>query len=267
MTLFRGAEHDLERLVRTHLFIIAPNNSGSTFLMNALATSAATWNLPREGQHCLGFQGPSTRSTGSHLIWASERKWIETFRDQSAYDWQASRKAWAFQAFARTPDASVLVVKSPPFLLNVAALERNFDRARFLFMVRNPYAVVEGICRRPVPAGLGTDPLDAAARHVLECLRRQKSNIAAFSHAGAAFTYEEMCADPTGTAGAIRQLVPEVDDLDLDQRIPVKGLYDSELCDMNAEQIARLSAARIERLGQVFAQERDLLRYFGYDLL
>ena len=53
-----GALHDVERAVGTHLFGIAPNNSGSTFLKEALATCRATWNLSREGQHVLGFAGP-----------------------------------------------------------------------------------------------------------------------------------------------------------------------------------------------------------------
>ena len=35
----------------------------------------------------------------------------------------------------------------PPFLLLVDQLERHFRNAKFLFTVRNPYAVCEGICR------------------------------------------------------------------------------------------------------------------------
>ena len=45
-----GAFHDLERTVTTHLFVICPNNSGSSFLQNALATSRRTWNLLDEGR-------------------------------------------------------------------------------------------------------------------------------------------------------------------------------------------------------------------------
>ena len=48
-TVFLGALHDLERVVVTHLFVICPNNSGSTFPRKALATSRRTWNLPWEG--------------------------------------------------------------------------------------------------------------------------------------------------------------------------------------------------------------------------
>ena len=44
-----GAGRDLSRTITTHLFVLSPNHGGSTFLQQALATSRATWNLPREG--------------------------------------------------------------------------------------------------------------------------------------------------------------------------------------------------------------------------
>ncbi len=58
-----------------------------------------------------------------------------------------SWRLWHFQAFARDPAASVFYTKTPHFLLHVDELARHFPNARFLFMVRNPYAVCEGICR------------------------------------------------------------------------------------------------------------------------
>ena len=42
MTRVYGALHDVGGAVRTHLFGVAPNNSGSTFLKEALATCRAT---------------------------------------------------------------------------------------------------------------------------------------------------------------------------------------------------------------------------------
>ena len=64
MSRVYGAMHDVERAVETHLFGIAPNNSGSSFLKEALATCRSTWNLTREGQRMLGFVGPATPRKG-----------------------------------------------------------------------------------------------------------------------------------------------------------------------------------------------------------
>ena len=42
MSYVPGAGHDLDRLIRTHLFVVCPNNSGSSFL------SAALGSIPRQ---------------------------------------------------------------------------------------------------------------------------------------------------------------------------------------------------------------------------
>ena len=277
-----GVDHDLEGLVDTHLFGICPNNSGSTFLMQALATSRATWNLPKEGQGVLGFRGPASGKESSvaglprtGLFWAYRQQWIDVFTDPRHYDWPRIRKAWYFLAFARDSGASVFYTKSPSHLLIVDQLVRHFRNPKFLFMVRNPYAVCEGICRsfapRPLPiaprAGEGVNPLVAAATHVVNCLERQRRNLETHGNRGAFFTYEAMCAAPERVAREIHTLVPAIGDLNLRQRLPAKRRYYEMLTDMNARQIARLDAEQIATLNRVFRAHRDTLDYFGYDLM
>lgn len=268
MTRVYGARHDLEDRVSTHLFVICPNNSGSTFLKEALATCRMTWNLEREGQHVLGFAGPSSRSNRTGLVWASEPRFILLY-DAAAYNWALIRKAWYFQAYARDPAATVFVTKSPPFLLNVAALERHFTNARFLFMVRNPYAMVEGIWRRRsrLPGAKADAVLDAAARHAVACLAYQRRNVDTYRTNGRFFAYETMCRDPARVERTVRSLVPDIDDLTLRQKLPVKGMYDEMLTDMNDRQIARLTAAHIEVINRVFLAHHHLLDHFGYRIL
>ena len=263
-----GAGRDLEHTVTTHLFGICPNNSGSTFLVRALDTCRATWSLPREGQWIRGFRGPVIEDPPLKLIWACEQSFIRRFTDPAGYDWPRTRKAWYAQAYARDPAASVFVSKSPPHLLCVGELVRHFRNARFLFMVRNPYAVCEGICRRRPFAG-DHPPPEAAATHVVNCLAWQRRNLetGTYRERGVFFTYEEMCAAPERVASRIQALVPELDDLDLRQRLPVKGMYHEMLTDMNARQIARLDAGRIEAFNRVFRAHRDVLDSFGYDLM
>ena len=147
------ANRDLARRLDAHLFVICPNDSGSSFLLRALETCRMTWRLPREGIQMHGYAGPlPTQPHGPDgwipgLLWAAEPRWIDLFADPRNYDWPCTRKAWHFHAFAADPRASVFVTKSPPHVLCVGQLLRHFANARFLFMVRNPYAVAEGICR------------------------------------------------------------------------------------------------------------------------
>ena len=280
--IVHGATRDLERVVATHLFVICPNNSGSSFLKEALATCRATWSLPREAHRIPGFAGPvvwrpvTPGQPRPGKLWASRRDWIDLFTDGGAYDWSRTRRAWYFFAFSRDPNARVFVVKSPPHLLVVDDLAKHFRNARFLFMVRNPYAVCEGICRdyRGRWEGLDGSLEEAAAVHVVNCFARQRRNLEAHGvcprvpsgERGVFFTYEAMCAEPERVAHEIRTLVPELDDLDLRRRLSVKG-YDEMLADMNARQIARLGAGQVAAFNRVFGEHRDLFDHFGYEML
>lgn len=249
-----------------HLFVIAPNNSGSTFLRKALGRAGGAWTLAREGQHVPGFRGPSSRDTGTRLLWASDPDRVAMFSNALAYDWPRTRRAWHLQALPSSADAATLVVSSPPFLLCVEQLLAHFDNARFLFLVRDPYAMLEGICRRPVPgvSALGEDPRQAAARHIVASFQHQARNIEAHGPTGIAFTYEQMCADPVGTGLRIDRLVPALGGADLTGRVPVKGMYNECLRDMNDEQIARLTPQDFAVANAIFDGHWELLAQFGY---
>ena len=280
--VFLGVHHDLERTVTSHLFVICPNNSGSTFLRQALATSRRTWNLAYEGGNAAGAVRPNRRNddrlTGSVRIWAARKRWRDVIQDPAAYDWSRNRAAWYFQAYARDPRATVFVEKTPEHLLVVDALARHFRNARFLFVVRNPYAVCEGICRvlrsedygYPSPAVDGERLETVAARHVVACLEHQRRNVETFGAQGRFFTYETMCAEPERVARSIRDLAPELDDLCLRQRLPVhhrRHSYDEMLTDMNARQIARLDPGQVAAINRVLRGHRAVLEHFGYEIM
>ena len=275
-----GAQRDLAGAIDTHLFGIAPNNSGSTFLRAAMATSSRTWNLVREGTRATGFKGPQNwRSQpgvpATKLLWASEQRWMDVFSNGS-FDWAAIRKAWYFQAFSLDPQASVFYTKTPEHLLLLPQLARHFKNAKFLFMVRDPYAVCESISRayktaygmdayRALDPPAGRSVEAAAAHHIVNCLIWQRRNIDAFGSRGTFFTYEAMCDEPAGVAAQIRRLVPAIDDLALDQRLVAKG-YDEGLKNMNARQIERLTATQLADINGVFEPHREVIEHFGYAL-
>ncbi len=246
--------------IRQHLFVLAPNNSGSTFLTRALGLSPGAWSLPREGQHLPGFAGPSSRATGTGLLWAATPERIAAFADPAAYDWARTRRAWHFHARAETPAASVLVIASPPFVLIADQLAQAFPEARFVLLVRNPWATAEGILRgTPGPP----DPA-VAARHLVAAFAAQRRNRDLLGPRATSLTYEAMCRDPGAAAAGIEALVPALGPVTLDRRIAVKGSYDEQLRDMNAEQIARLAPSARAAIDPIFAVPRELFAAFGY---
>lgn len=275
-----GAEHDLAAAIDTHLFGVAPNSSGSTFLKLALATSHRTWNLVREGARATGFAGPQSWRGGAgapatKLLWASEQRWMDLFLN-GRFDWPRTRKAWYFQAFSLDPEAPVFYTKTPEHLLLLPQLVRHFANVKFLFMVRDPYAVCEGISRsyrafygmdayRALQPPAGRSVEAAAAHHIVNCLIWQRRNIDAFGSRGTFFTYETMCDEPAQVAAQIRRLVPAIDDLDLEQRLMAKR-YDEGLTNMNARQIESLTAAQLADVNSVLEPNREVIEHFGYAL-
>jgi hypothetical protein len=263
-----GSQHDVAARVRTHLFIVCPNNSGSTYLKNAFRSSRHTWNLAREGQRTFGFVGPRGRDKNRQLIWAGRPEWVDEYRAHENFDWTITKRAWYLQAVANDPAATVFVEKSPPFLLMPEVLAANFRDARFVLMVRDPYAAYEGIIRRRVPNApdVDEDPRVIAAQHLMAAFAHQLRNRAELAECSVFFTYEELCADPERCAALVMDLAPAIDDLDLDQEILVKGIYEEPLRDMNEQQIARLTPEDLAIATRVFAPHAAMLAEFGYDL-
>lgn len=268
MTWYYGATYNLEKLIATNLFIICSNNSGTSYLKKVLATSSQTWNLVNEGQHTAGFAGPSERTQHIDKLWATE-PWLSVFTDDSAYSWPETRRAWYFQAFSSNPEASVFVEKTPQSLLNIHHLVRHFKNSKFIFMVRDPYATVEGIRRRrrlkrrKYNFSREKDLLKRAATQVMTCFQYQQRNLDKFGHQGVFFTYEAMCDETLRVENLIKSLVPELDDFVLKQHLPIKD-YDEVLRNMNAQQLLNLTKEELSWINEVFEKHPDLLDYFGY---
>lgn len=216
----------------------------------------------------LGYHGPDTLHQGIALTWASSSKSVNFMKDRSHYDWEKTQKAWYFQAQAARRDASIFVTKSPPFLLITDQLVEHFKQPRFLFLLRNPYAVVEGICRRTIVQESGRrEALRNAAEHIMTCFDYQKHNIETYRSSGLFLTYESICSQPVASAQKVRDLIPELAELDFNQRIAVKGMYDELLRNMNDDHIGRLGPQDIRTINEVFVTKLDLMRFFGYELL
>ena len=122
----------------------------------------------------------------------------------------------------------------------------------------------------PSPAGDGERLETVAARHVVACLEHQRRNVETFGAQGRFFTCEAMCAEPERVARNVRDLAPELDDLDLRQRLRVHSNYHEMLTDMNARQIARLDPGQIAAINRVLRGHRGhraVLEHFGYELM
>jgi hypothetical protein len=252
--------------VRTSLVVLAPNNSGSTVLREAIAASSGCWHLPREAQHIAGFAGPSTRSTGTRLIWAATPDRLAGVCDPALHDWPRSWLAWMAAAKTEDPVSPVIVLSSPPFMFLADTLARALPDPRFVLIVRDPYAIAAGILARrdQQTTADGEDIRVLAAGHVVACLERQRENAAALGKRGVLLRYEDICADPAAAEDTLLALVPELGRIALGEPVSVKGIYHEPLRDMNRASIARLLPGDREILERSFANYSELLSTFSY---
>lgn len=242
-----------------HLFIMSPNNSGSSLVSAALGDCKHAITLPGEGHYIAGFAGPNPNRDNSHFVW-SQFNTINKLRNPKAYDWQTIRNLWSGAATPQSDDASIFVEKSPCNIARMAMLAEEFDDAKFLFLIRNPYAMFESVVRARRDLA---DIEKLAAQHVLWCFQQQALNLEQCQSPHALIRYEDVCDAPARTAQIIRHFAPEFNDLDFKPPRWVKG-QQSALENRNTSQIARLSPQERAVADKHFKPHASLFARFGY---
>jgi predicted O-linked N-acetylglucosamine transferase (SPINDLY family) len=227
---------------KNHLFILSPQYGGSTLLRRIISTSPAVATLPGEGQKMPG-------------IWEQirERRWDPDF----TLPWAEIRRIWTAHW---DPEKPIMLDKSPSFLMHADGLAAHFSPAYFLVMVRNPYALCEGLMRRN-----GWSAAQSVA-HVVRCLQQQAENVRRLERV-LSFTYEELVADPDAVCARISAFLPEVGTLHPHRTFALQsidGIVEREIVDLNPKKIARLSADSVGIINEVLEKYPELMRYWGY---
>lgn len=251
-----------EAFVRTHLakhgkcwcFILGVNNSGTTLLLRLMRSHPGIRALPREGQH-LTEALPRPRKNGVPRFWSQRLdlfRWDEESSseqvEQIVFDWLLHYSL----------EPGVLLEKSPPNTIRSLWLQRHFVPARFVAVVRNPFAVAEGIRRRD---GLA---IEAAAEHWCRANLILLADLERLEH-HCLIKYEELCRDPLGILDKIRDVLeleqPFPSDL-LGKRAPSLPTEESiNVQDQNASSIARLSPHEIAQIARITEPARQRLGY------
>jgi len=229
----------------SHLFVLCPPYSGSTVLWKLLSTSAHVSALPDEGQFL-----PELREIMRARPWDAGHAlpWPEIKRVWESY-WDRGKPVW--------------LEKSPPNLIRTGDILAHFQPAKFIIMVRNPYAQSEGLVRR------NHWSLAKAANFSLMCLRRQRENARTLEDA-TVLTYEALVQDPAAACAQLTAFMPALGELDSGASFAVHsidGTVERPITDLNARKIAALGAEGITALNAVFEPQRATLEDWGYPLL
>ncbi len=247
-----------------HLFITVMNNSGSNVLKKYLDKCTCIATLDSEGHQLLdGSIAPIPWELGAGRIFSEK---ASLFEDTGCYNWQEIKRIWMteWEKDSRFSQGGVILLeKSPPNIFRAGLLEKEFPRSHFIIMVRNPYAVTEGISRRKRYS------LARCIQHWVRCTRKQIENINTLQNV-VWFTYEDLCSNPESIQKKIAGFLPELHDLQFADNIAVHSLDGNgakPLQNFNDKQIRNLSPAAIEIINSCLKDNLDIMEFFGYQMI
>jgi hypothetical protein len=251
-----------------YLFLLVPNDSGSTWLQNIISLCANCISFPAglDGKGACGKSGAYPSMKISKLF--SEKR--DLWETPDKWDWDAIKSlwndTWSQSEHYQTADPKIYLEKTPQAIFASDMYAQQFDDVCFVIMTRSPYAVVEGM-RRTIHH---TDvSIKRCARHWIRCAQRQIYNYATYKNISIELTYEELVNDPESIENKIRQLVPALHDIDLTKEAvahSLEGIKSKPLTDFNARQIQNLSAEDVEVINKELKRVPKVLDYFGYEI-
>lgn len=138
------------------VFIVGCYNSGTTLVHQMLGAHVDCGSMPTEGQY-FTTELLVPRTVGLPRLWAIESERFHlTEHSRPQIDVPRMKRQWA--AYYNDPHRPVLLEKTPVNAARMRWLQEHFKNAHFVAILRNGYAVAEGIRRK---AG---HSLDLAAR-------------------------------------------------------------------------------------------------------
>jgi hypothetical protein len=251
---FRGR---VVRLLEQHrwVFLVGCNNSGTTLIHDVLAATGKFGFMPHEGQrytdvlrraHKRGFQRVWSEYVGELQM---DERHPTTDVPRLLFDWLGE---------LTQPLKPMILEKTTANAVRMRWLQRAFPEAAFIGIVRNGYAVVEGIKRK------GHKSADRGARH-WKLVNEMMLNDAVHVKNFLLVRYEDFVASPQEALLRIAAFleIPSDDVWTAYKRVYSSGPDESRTLvrDMNAESIGRLNHAEIQA---VTREAGNVLARMGY---
>lgn len=243
------------------LFIVGCYNSGTTLLATLLSTHGEMSVLPTEGQF-LTDQLTRDYALGLPRMWHKREDLFRMNESDSGPDVQRLKKEWGFRLDRSKP---VLVEKSPPNTARTRWLQAHFENPHFLFLVRNAYAVAEGIVRKGEPHHRtgGWTITEAATqwRRSIEVIDEDGPHLKKLLW----IRYEDLTQDPVPTLTRITEFLGlrPYARRNLPESVQVHERSEA-ISDLNAQSIARLTPEEIRTINTIAG---GYLERFGYPVI
>ena len=231
-------------------FIVGCNNSGTTLLQDLLGKTLPVSIQPHEGQRYTSALRKAHKR-------GYERVWTEFIDDlQMSYDDSTACIPRLLHDWLReyeTPMEHILIEKTTANAVRMPWLQKAFPNSYFIGLVRNGYAVTEGVRRK------GQKSINRGARH-WNAANKIMLDDAVHIHRFMKLSYEDMTAQPYDSL----QKITEFLDLKINclaTRDVAAPLLDG-VRNMNAESIARLNT---NDMNTVQLEANEMLSHLGYE--
>jgi len=243
------------------VFLVGCYNSGTTLLAELLGAHPSISALPTEG-HFITDQFVKDYAIGLPRMWAKREELFRLTENDQGPDPDRIKKEWGMRLDTSKP---VLLEKSPPNTPRTLWLQKHFENSYFIAIVRNGYAVAEGIARKGDPKHIATGwPVEDGAlqwRRSNEVLLEDQAKLKHLLW----LRYEDLTENTSEILRKITDFLGIQPFSDMNEQKswqihernePVKNL--------NQQSIGKLTNEQIASINQVCG---SMLEQFGYELL
>lgn len=248
------ASREYQAAVADHkwCFIVGCNNSGTSLLQGILEKSGQVSTFPHEGQRYTNALPPA-RKRGHERVWT---EYLEELRlDENDSLHPAPRLVHDWMRKLAHPVRETIVEKTTANAVRMRWLQEAFPRSYFIGLVRNGFAVTEGICRK------GRKSVERGARHwnrVNELMLRDAGSVERFL----LVKYEDLVTKPGAAAARLAEFLA----LDAERvALATAGKYD--FCTLSGGGSQSISNMNLRSISRLSASDLDTIRRFAGPML
>lgn len=238
------------------VFIVGCSNSGTTLLHKLLSEHPMVGSLPKEGQY-LTDQLPIAQKYGIPRLWTKKENLFRMDEHNTKIDANKIKKHWGL--FYDNPNKKILLEKTTTNSARIRWLNKNFPNSYFIGVIRNGYAVAEGIERKE-----GHSVQDAIKHwaRVNEIIHEDLSQV----NNHIIINYENLVDNTTDVLNRLFMFIGlEYSGNDIPTKIPYKINDEvSTIKNMNSKSIEALSKDKIDKINNIASSS---LSKWGYDII
>lgn len=227
-----------------HLFVMGHPYSGSTALWQLLKSSPEISALPMEGLKLAASVVPKK---------VFENRWDP----KTTFDFESIKSFWNSYW---DPNKNIFLEKSPPWVLRCKEINKHFSSARFIFLVRNPYAFV-GSSRARFPHSSAY--YIARFWCVLAGTIIKDYNL--FKGKSILVRYEDFTNNIADFTHAVLSFLPQLKEIHPTAEYDIKRER-GRISNKNEQRIKELTARDMGLINKELIKNKHILDYFSYDI-